>query len=95
MAETYQQSASLDRDEQDELVSAIREVARKWAVQTYNDMAMAGRTDVIRGLDMCLNSVGPDRRAVLASVVAACATRKLEELACEGQSRHDLLQAIA
>jgi hypothetical protein len=94
-AMTYLQFVLLDKDEQDEFVSALKEVARKWAVQTYNSMAMAEHTGLIRGLDMCLNTIRPETRADLENVVAGCAARKLRELARESGSGQDVSQMIA
>jgi hypothetical protein len=94
-AMTYQQFVLLDKDEQDEFVSVLKEVARKWAVQTYNSMVMAGHTGLVRGLDMCLNTTGPETRADLENVVAGCAARKLRELAHESGSGQDMSQMIA
>jgi hypothetical protein len=94
-AMTYLQFVLLDKDEQDEFVSALKEVARKWAVNTYNGMAMAGHTGLVRGLDMCLNTIGPESRADLENVVAGCAARKLRELARESGSGQDVSQMIA
>jgi hypothetical protein len=89
---TYSQFVSLEKDEQDEFVSALKEVARKWAVQTYNNMTTAGHTDLVRGLDMRLSTVGPESRADLETIIAGCAARKLQELASESESRQDMLQ---
>jgi hypothetical protein len=85
----------LDKDERDEFVSALKEVARKWAIQTYNDMAMAGHTDVVRGLDLQISTIGLERRAMLENIVAECAARKLRELARESELGQDVLQTIA
>jgi hypothetical protein len=44
-------------DENEEMVNAIRELARKWATRTYDNMPAALQAAHLRGLDMRLDYI--------------------------------------
>lgn len=73
------QSKELSSDESSELGSAIKEVARKWAIRTWDGLPKVYQATVARGLDMRLDHVEAAYKAQLVQVMEQCAGRKLEE----------------
>jgi hypothetical protein len=73
------QSQNLSDDENDELASAIKEVARKWAVRTHAGLPKALQTAVVRNLDMRLDQIDTAYKTQLVEVIEQCAIRKFDE----------------
>ncbi|KAF1912133.1 hypothetical protein BDU57DRAFT_533038 [Ampelomyces quisqualis] len=73
------QSKELSADESDELVSAIKEAARKWAMRTWDTLPNGYQKTVARGLDMRLDHIEAAYKAQLLEVLEQCAARKLGE----------------
>jgi hypothetical protein len=73
------QSKELSSDESEELESAIKEVARKWAIRTWDGLPKVHQATVTRGLDMRLDHIEAAYEAQLVQVIEQCTVRKLEE----------------
>jgi hypothetical protein len=73
------QSQDLSDDENEELASAIKEAARKWALRTHAGLPKALQTAVVRTLDMRLDQINTAYKTQLVGVIEQCAIRKLKE----------------
>ncbi|EAT80204.2 hypothetical protein SNOG_12391 [Parastagonospora nodorum SN15] len=69
----------LNTDEKEELTSAIKEGARKWALRAHDGLPPPLQTTVERGLDMRLDHIDTPYTRQLFDVIRECASRKLDE----------------
>jgi hypothetical protein len=69
----------LNTDEKEELTSAIKEAARKWALRAHDGLPPPLQTTVERGLDMRLDRIDTPYTKQLFDVIRECASRKLDE----------------
>lgn len=69
----------LSSDENEEMASAIKEVARKWAMRTHDSLPLVLQIAVLRSLDMRLDRIDGAYKAQLVKAVEECAGRKLKE----------------
>lgn len=69
----------LNTDEKEELTSAIKEAARKWALRAHDGLPPPLQATVERGLNMRLDHIDTPYTRQLFDVVRECATRKLDE----------------
>jgi hypothetical protein len=74
------QNKDLSIDENDELVSGIKETARKWAGRTFDSLSLELQTKLARNLDLRLDLLDPSHSVHLLEAVHECAARKLAEL---------------
>ncbi|KAF2124030.1 hypothetical protein P153DRAFT_435636 [Dothidotthia symphoricarpi CBS 119687] len=76
----YYQDTPLDDDEKDELLSTVKEAARKWAVRLYNSLPATALKHVTRGLDMRLEHIEEAQRIELDVLIGDVAAGKMTEL---------------
>jgi hypothetical protein len=69
----------LSSDENEEMASGIKEVARKWAMRTHDSLPLVLQTAILRGLDMRLDRIDAAYKAQLVKAIEQCAGRKLKE----------------
>jgi hypothetical protein len=74
---------AISEDENEELNNAIKEVARKWAVRTYDGLPAVLQQGLERGLDLRLDCIDAAYTAQLVQAIGECATRKLKEFEAE------------
>ncbi len=77
----YQDHAQFDVDENEALLNAIKEGARKWSNTTWNSLQPDTQRMVRKGLDMRLDLIDSSHKEMLTKLIETCASQKLQEFA--------------